>query len=312
MSDWEKSSELLKDKYSLLSETIKEPELKTIELPQNFENYFKKHTSQGEDTTPFYMKKNTVKNSLSGLMQSFSNRINDNFSNNMQVSKNLLRGFILNGPERKLFSFYDKNCHSFEKDKKYIYVPLHYQPELTTSPCAGAFVDQLVMIQLLASCLPKGYLIYVKEHPKQKIIGRNQYFYNELLGMSNVRLISRRIDSNALIEHSVAVATCIGTAGWEGLFKGKPVLMLGHDFYQYAPGVFSIRTQKDCKSAIEDVIKKNNLPTNLKLRLFLKALSQVAINGYIDPVYRQETQLSEDVNITNIANGLINYIKTVK
>jgi len=310
MNDWEKSSETLGDSYPQLLKSMNKSGSKEIELPTNFENYFKKHTSEKEDVTPFYMKKKSAGDSLSALFQSFSNRINDDFLNNVQVIRNVFRSLVLIVPEKKLFSFYEKNCQPFDKNNKYIYLPLHYQPELTTCPCAGAFVDQLVMAELLASCLPEGYFLYVKEHPKQKILGRSYRFYKALLSTKKIRLISRKTDSKTLITHSAAVATCIGTAGWEALFKGKQVVMFGHDFYQYAPGVFSIRTEEDCKKAIENIVQKKELPTNFKLKVFLMALSQVSINGYIDTAYKQITSLSEEENLHHVTDFLLKFIRS--
>lgn len=54
-----------------------------------------------------------------------------------------------------------------KEGEKFIYVPLHMQPELTTCPLGGQFADQLLMVRMLSAHLPKGYRLYVKEHPDQ-------------------------------------------------------------------------------------------------------------------------------------------------
>ena len=65
---------------------------------------------------------------------------------------------------RRLKKTYDRLCSDPDLSQPYIYVALHYQPEQTTSPSGGVYVHQDLMVGLLASHLPSGWKIYVKEH----------------------------------------------------------------------------------------------------------------------------------------------------
>ena len=51
--------------------------------------------------------------------------------------------------------------------------------------------------------------------------------------MKCVRFMPRGFNSFRLQEHAEAIATVAGTAGFEALFREKPVIMFGHWFYQY-------------------------------------------------------------------------------
>ena len=62
------------------------------------------------------------------------------------------------------------SLRSFQTKKKILYIPLNYQPELTTSPMGGDFFDQLEMIELIDRNCPDSFVIYVKDHPKQRKI----------------------------------------------------------------------------------------------------------------------------------------------
>lgn len=123
-------------------------------------------------------------------------------------------------------------------DKKFVYFPLHLQPEMTTSALGGKFCDQILAIERLRQMLPDDYVIYVKENPKQSYYMRDVLFYERLRLLDNVYLVSRRVNTYDLIRKSLFVATITGTAGWEAISGGKCVLIFGLAWYRKMPGVF--------------------------------------------------------------------------
>lgn len=213
---------------------------------------------------------------------------------------------------RLLRRYYDRHAVAPDFTKPYIYVPLHFQPECSTCPMAGAFVDQLMTLQLLSKEAPSGVLLYVKEHPVQRKKGfacRSIRFYRELLAMRNVRLIEHAADTFALREHCAAVATATGTAGFEAIFRGKPVLMFGHRFYQYAPGVFPIRTIQDCRDAMCAIFQEHKKPARHDVRLFLKAMEETCIHASVTDWHQmQASNLSFEEHVKAIAEGILHKI----
>jgi hypothetical protein len=123
----------------------------------------------------------------------------------------------------------DFNC-------KYVYFPLHLQPEMTTSALGGPFVDQALAIELLSSILPNDIKIYVKENPKQMGFMRGPTFFHRVQRLKNVQLVPENINSHELIRNSIFVATITGTAGWEALSAGKVALVFGNAWYRSLPG----------------------------------------------------------------------------
>ncbi|MDD5740103.1 MAG: hypothetical protein PHO20_05050, partial [Candidatus Peribacteraceae bacterium] len=91
-----------------------------------------------------------------------------------------------------------------------------------------------------------------------------------------VTFIPKETDTFQLIDHSLAVATATGTVSFEAFLRQKPVLMFGHYFYQYAPGVFRIRTSKDCEEALNAILHTQELIAERDVRIFLKALEECA------------------------------------
>jgi len=109
----------------------------------------------------------------------------------------------------------------------YFYFPLHYQPETSISYFAPHYMDQCELIRQLSMSLPVGCKLYVKEHPFIANIGyRPINFYRELSSIPNVRLIDLTLPSGQLIKNSKGVIVVTGTTALEGIFAGKPVMVL--------------------------------------------------------------------------------------
>lgn len=123
--------------------------------------------------------------------------------------------------------------------KRYVYFPLHFQPEASTLVCAPKYENQIVFIDALAKSIPAGTLLYVKEH-YAKLGNRNLHFYDELKKYPNVVLIDPWESSRKLIENSEAVVTLTGSAGYEAMLLRKPVILGGNTFFEMAPGVIKV------------------------------------------------------------------------
>ena len=134
---------------------------------------------------------------------------------------------------------YEKNEIDF--DCKFVYFPLHLQPEMTTSTLGGAFSDQLSAVERLAQIIPHDHLIYIKENPKQRGQMRGKQFFTRLERIRKARLLPSYVDTHALIGRSRFVATITGTAGYEAICKGKIVLYFGMPWYRDMEGAIAYR-----------------------------------------------------------------------
>jgi hypothetical protein len=121
--------------------------------------------------------------------------------------------------------------------ERYVYFPLHLQPELTTSALGGEFSDQISAIEELSTILPVDWYLYVKENPKQNEAYRGKLFFKRLKNLKNVRYIKRVCSSSKLILGSEFIATINGTAGWEAIFAKKPILIFGYAWFSSFRGV---------------------------------------------------------------------------
>lgn len=133
---------------------------------------------------------------------------------------------------------------------------------------------------MLASVLPNGWKLYVKEHPQQfksftlnpsylKQIPhfRSEWFYEQLLKIKNVELLDDRLSSSSLLETEKypqirAFATINGTISAECMYVGKPIILfdVASSVYENIPGFFNITSINDLKHAVEIIASEGYSP----------------------------------------------------
>lgn len=204
----------------------------------------------------------------------------------------------------ELMRYYDARAVAADLERDFVFVALHYQPEMSTTPLGGAFAHQELMVAMLAAALPRGWRIYVKEHPVQRARGRSKAFYDALLANPQVSLVSRDLPSTVLVKHCRAAATVTGTVGWEGIFMGKPVLVFGAVSYQLLDGVFTVKSNEDCTRALT-AIAAGARPSQEEAREFLKAVEDVAVVGYFDGFYAKVATHSPEENARRLGAAMV-------
>jgi len=291
-SDWEDPIPKLKD----FSEVLKSEgsEMQNIELPENFQMYL-----DNQEVPLFDDDKAPWPKSLAPLHLHFWKR-------KLIHVLRLLRA-------KRLFKFYDQNAYEPDLSKKFIYLPLQLQPECSTCPMAGAYADQILIAQMLGALVPDDVMIYLKEHPNQQRKHpdgkcRSKDFYRDLLAIRNVCFVPRSFNTFKLMENCIAVATATGTAGFEGVFQGKPTLLFGHRYFQYAPGIFQIHSTEDCRKALSLILEEGVSPTKEEMSLYMNALAKCSVHGYSDLRRKGGSKLSEDENAKSVGSILSDHI----
>lgn len=174
---------------------------------------------------------------------------------------------MLMSAKRVLESMENEPCF----DEKYIFFPLHFEPEATIDGRA-LIVSQLTIIQMISNVLPKGWKVYVKEHPHQFRVNTNLFytfaytagkfktkdFYRQLAKIDNVRVIKKEFDSKNLIKQAKAIATMSGTVTAEAMLLKKPVIVFtGHrTIYRKIHDYFCVESMESLKKAIYEIIKE--------------------------------------------------------
>lgn len=164
--------------------------------------------------------------------------------------KYVLRNFKRKAKLSKLKSYYDE----FDSDnEKYFLLPLHYQPESSTSVNAIFYDNQYEFIKNTAFSLPLGTALYVKDHPNG--IGfAGMDFYKKLKRLPNVKYINPLSDTKELISKSQCIITLTSTMGYEALLLEKPVITMGKVFYNYHPYCYKLNGYNEMYKIIKQVL----------------------------------------------------------
>lgn len=132
----------------------------------------------------------------------------------------------------------------------FVFFPLQTEPETSIQQGSPEYFFQHAAIAALSRDLPAGYRLVVKESPFG--IGRRpRGFYEKIAELKNVILLD--IDERGLdvVRAADAVATLVGTAGFEAAVMGKPVISFGrHNIYDCLPHVFVVRDE----GALKDLL----------------------------------------------------------
>ena len=193
-------------------------------------------------------------------------------------------------------------------NQKYIYFPLHKQPEASTSPMGDVFVYQDLALNVLLEGLDKNTLVYVKPH----VLKGNLYKFLERVKYDpRIIMIDPRENSFQLMKNSIAVATITGTVGWEAFLNGKNVLMFGNYFYQDAPNVYKISCCDDVSRVLQNTDKDGSQieTSKTKILAFLMALQNSTFSGWVDNRYAANSVRTHAENVSALS---LEYAKKIQ
>jgi Capsule polysaccharide biosynthesis protein len=141
-----------------------------------------------------------------------------------------------------------------ELRRPFVYFPLHVTQDYKIQRVIPHLQDQAAIIELIATGLPQGYDLVLKEHPVS--VGANPVgFLRRLQRHPNVHLVDPHASSHELIRRSAAVAVISSTVGLEALLHGKGVLTFGRPFYAGFGLTVEVDALEDALQAVHDVLR---------------------------------------------------------
>ncbi len=195
--------------------------------------------------------------------------------------------------------------------RDFIYFALHNQPERSTSPQGGMFVDQILVIETISSSLPDGWVLYVKEHPVQWIrtglnfsSSRYRGYYENIANIKNVFLVPEETSSYELIKKAKIVTTVTGAVAWEAALQLKPSIIFGTVWYQDCPGIFRVNGVDSCRRAIHE-IRSGFEVDRKKLVSYLKCFDNATIRGFTSPFAGKEAGMNKSESLRNMCRQIL-------
>ncbi|MEK7551815.1 MAG: hypothetical protein AAB534_00145 [Patescibacteria group bacterium] len=276
----------------------KNKNFRLLDLTEDLQEYWKSHNDPKNDVTPIYI--NNARKKFSTFNKMLAR---------VKIAKESLKnGTLLT----RCWSYYRKQFKSNLKkeyeslqfkpkfDIDYLYVPLSFQPERTTSPQGDVYGDQILMIETLSKALPPDLTVYVKEHPAQWLMRSNinysssryEGYYKKIANLTNVKLVPFDTSTYDLINAAKAVVVCAGTAGWEAIMRCKPVINFGYPWYRDFKGIFKVESVESCKVAVEKIMGGYKI-TEQDIINFLKSFGEASSRAYIESMVEKISKLSK-------------------
>jgi len=312
---------------------------KIDDLSPDVKGYYKLQTNPNADATPTYLASGIARRSFLRLPTISTIYKNITMGSFYFVTRAYLRMFFRNvnimsthadltGIQFKLRSLGWKQLNkklvreyvsiqeSPDFSKEFIYVPLHYQPEASTSPLGGIYEDQLLMVETLAAALPNDWIIYIKEHPAQlsphitSLPPRFRYegYFKSMANLKNVQILPINTSTYDLIGHAKAIATVTGTAGIESIFRDIPALIFGFPFYMHCEGAFRVSSVGDCRRSFEKIQSGYKL-NQQKVLNFFAALDKASFRAKDYRVrsrnYKEDPNLPREEIVRNLTRAFL-------
>jgi hypothetical protein len=184
--------------------------------------------------------------------------------NTLRGQDNALRerwvGRFLRFYRRTIYSYYHQLfINAIDEEElaktKYVYFPMHKEAELAQSFQATLWNDQRNTIRILATNLPFGYRLLVREH-RMNFGFRPTRFYRAMSKLPNVVMLDPFDSQFKYLRHADLVVTENGSSGWEGLLLGRRVLLLSDTFFDGARLGTKVTDPDNIGAAIVEILSK--------------------------------------------------------
>lgn len=141
------------------------------------------------------------------------------------------------------------------RGRKFVYFPLHKEPETNMLSASPDFFNQLSAITSIARDLPAGVPLVLKEHVPAFAL-RGPYFYRDLRDLKNVKIIDSLESSIEIIKEATATVTISGSAGLEASVIGRPSIQFGRFMInRFLPHVMTVEDDRDIAKFLHKAIE---------------------------------------------------------
>ncbi|MBI2474302.1 MAG: hypothetical protein HYV68_01240 [Candidatus Taylorbacteria bacterium] len=292
-----------------LIEQSKGKNFKADDIREPFRTYYELNSGAPKDLPPHYLTNYKNQFKVVKLLVLKSKVLWTSIKNGSLLSRSY--GYLRKVFGENIKKEYSRLERPADLSKPFVYFPLNYQPECTTSPQGDIYVDLILAIETLSAALPRDWTIYVKEHPIEWAVRGLNYtayrypgYYQRISSIKNVRIIPLTTDTFSLTRNAKAVASVTGTAALEAVLRYKPSIIFGHPWYQNCPMLFRVDSVETCREALEK-IKKGYSLTPSQVINFFKCLDDASVHCYFDTNEPVQSYLSVRESAQNAMNAIL-------
>lgn len=181
-------------------------------------------------------------------------------------------------------SYQEESSFSTKWDcsEPFLYFPLHFQPETSSSVKGRNFYVLREAVAFVASELPTGWKLVVKEHPHQfrRLLKRPEGFYAQLVSIPNVILTNHAANNETLVQEARAVISVSHSSITSfALFMGKPVISLGDSHFREAFGYHCVTSTSELRITMAKIANGWDQDRPSLRSDFLEQLSRSTFEG---------------------------------
>jgi len=222
---------------------------------------------------------------IANLNQKINHYIKRLFENPEEIYKNVGKSklkilkyrFRLNLKIKKRKKFLDSNSIKKIEDNNFILFPMQSEPEAKVLTISSNYSNQIILIENIAKSIPINTVLYVKEHPIQKVKSwRSIEDYKKIISIPNVKLIHPNVSIGKLISKSKGVILISGGTGFEALFYKKPVILFSDEIYEELSMVTKISSFHELHNDINNAINNYKFNNN-ELNALMKIINEKTI-----------------------------------
>jgi Capsule polysaccharide biosynthesis protein len=176
------------------------------------------------------------------------------------------------------------------KGLRYVFFPLHTEPEVSLLVYGRPYVNQIEIVRMLAMSLPVDMVLIVKEHPW--MVGkRSLAAYQKMLEIPRVRFANPAMEARTLVKQADLVSVVTGSVALEAAMLDKPVITFGDCPYNLLPD-----------SMVRRCADPRHLQTLIRDTLKQHKTDEEALRAYVASVFETST----GVNLYSVLLGKAN------
>jgi hypothetical protein len=244
---------------------------------------------------------------ISHYIKRLSNNLEPIYLNVGKTKYRLIQNRLHNSFEvKKRERFLDNYAKKTLRDEKFLYFPLQSEPEASILMNTSFYSNQITLIETIAKSIPINYVLYVKEHPLQKIkLWRSIDDYKKIGNIPNVRFLHPSVNAQEVLEKSQGVIAISGATGFEALFYHIPVILFGDEYYDKLSMVTKIEIIKDLPRQIRNALFDFKF-NERELSICVKVLKEFALPVPYYSILKDGVSLSSiqrnhnNFNLTNL------------